>query len=181
MGQGVRRTPSSALSSVAGLEIKNRVIMPAMHMAWPTEGYRHPRAHRLLRGAGQGGPGAGAHHHRRVLHREARYGRHPFVSLEDDRFIPGLREFTTLMHRHDTPCAAQLYHAGRYAISFIIGEQPVGPSAVPSRFTRETPRELSTRTRYRRSQREYRPRAPRTRPRRRFRRGGAHLLLRVTW
>ena len=66
------------------------------------------------------------------------------VGLEDDRFIPGLKKFTEEIHRvSETKVAAQLYHAGRYAFSMLIGKQPVAPSAVASRFTGELPKELT--------------------------------------
>jgi 2,4-dienoyl-CoA reductase (NADPH2) len=40
--------------------------------------------------------------------------------------------------------AVQINHAGRYNFSFFLdGKQAVAPSAVPSRMTRETPRELT--------------------------------------
>ena len=38
----------------------------------------------------------------------------------------------------------QINHAGRYNFSFFLdGKQAVAPSAVPSRMTKETPRELT--------------------------------------
>ena len=46
--------------------------------------------------------------------------------------------------REGAAIAAQLYHAGRYAHSFLTGKQSVAPSAIASRLTKETPRELST-------------------------------------
>ncbi|MEA3471340.1 MAG: FAD-dependent oxidoreductase, partial [Thermodesulfobacteriota bacterium] len=39
---------------------------------------------------------------------------------------------------------AQLNHAGRYTFGKLLGQQPVAPSPIPSRFTGEIPRELST-------------------------------------
>jgi len=38
---------------------------------------------------------------------------------------------------------AQLLHPGRYAPSIITGRQPVAPSPIPSKFTGETPKELT--------------------------------------
>ncbi|TFG37639.1 MAG: NADH:flavin oxidoreductase, partial [Syntrophobacterales bacterium] len=39
---------------------------------------------------------------------------------------------------------AQLNHAGRYTLGALLGQQPVAPSPIPSRYTGEIPRELST-------------------------------------
>ena len=129
---------------VAGLRLKNRVIMPAMHIGMADEeGFLTEGFMDFYEERAKAGPGpalmiiGGCYTEKRGM------GAPRFVSLAGDRFIPRLREFTDLIHGHDTLCAAQLYHAGRYAVSFIIGEQPVAPSAVPSRFTNEVPRELA--------------------------------------
>ncbi len=65
------------------------------------------------------------------------------IGISKDEHIPGLRELVNIIHSYDVPVLAQLYHAGRYAYSFILGEQAVSASAIPSRITKETPRELS--------------------------------------
>lgn len=129
---------------VSGMRFKNRVIMPAMHTGMADdEGFLTEGFMDFYEERAKAGPGpaliiiGGCYPEKRGK------GAPNFVSLDDDRFIPRLNEFTDRMHAHDTLCAAQLYHAGRYALSFIIGEQPVAPSAVPSRFTKEVPRELA--------------------------------------
>ena len=65
------------------------------------------------------------------------------IGLSEDRHEPGLRQLTDAIHEFDVPVAAQLYHAGRYCYSFVIGEQAVSASAVPCKFTRETPRAMT--------------------------------------
>jgi 2,4-dienoyl-CoA reductase (NADPH2) len=65
------------------------------------------------------------------------------IGISRDEHIEGLRKLTDLIHSFKVPVAAQLYHAGRYAHSFILGEQAVSASPVPCRLTREIPRELS--------------------------------------
>ena len=54
-----------------------------------------------------------------------------------------MKKLAQVIHDYNVPVAAQLYHAGRYAFSLVLGEQAVSASAVPSRLTRETPRALS--------------------------------------
>ncbi|MHA2043128.1 MAG: oxidoreductase [Candidatus Thorarchaeota archaeon] len=64
---------------------------------------------------------------------------------ERAQYRPGLIivGLTETIHSFEVPVAAQLYHAGRYVHSLILGEQAVSSSAVPCRLTRETPRALS--------------------------------------
>ena len=65
------------------------------------------------------------------------------IGISRDDHIPGLKKLAQVIHDYNVPVAAQLYHAGRYAFSLVLGEQAVSASAVPSRLTRETPRALS--------------------------------------
>ncbi len=65
------------------------------------------------------------------------------IGISRDDHIEGLKRLTDAIHLFDVPVAAQLYHAGRYVHSMILGEQAVSASAVPCRLTRETPRALS--------------------------------------
>jgi len=51
-------------------------------------------------------------------------------AIWDDKFIPGLARLAKAVHAHGGKLAIQLHHAGRGAISFITGGQPVGPSAI---------------------------------------------------
>ncbi|MFW9863986.1 MAG: FAD-dependent oxidoreductase [Candidatus Thorarchaeota archaeon] len=65
------------------------------------------------------------------------------IGISRDEHIEGLMRLTDSIHVFDVPAAAQLYHAGRYVHSLILGEQAVSASAVPCRLTREIPRALS--------------------------------------
>jgi 2,4-dienoyl-CoA reductase (NADPH2) len=66
------------------------------------------------------------------------------LSAKDDKFIPGLSGLAKAIQAHGTKIAAQLYHAGRYSHSMLMGgKQSVSSSPIRSRFTGETPRELS--------------------------------------
>ncbi len=123
------------------LEIKNRIFMPAMHMNMAknqevTDQLVDFYAERARGGAGMivvgfatidelaGGPtNIGAHR---------------------DDFIPGLARLAEAIKTNGARSSVQISHAGRYNFSFFIdGRQPVAPSAVASRMTKETPRELS--------------------------------------
>lgn len=47
------------------------------------------------------------------------------LGLSDDRFIPGLRELTDAIHRHNTPVAVELSHAGILANEQVTKLTPV--------------------------------------------------------
>jgi len=73
-----------------------------------------------------------------------RYRSHPGQpSLDDDKYIPGWKKFTEKIKEKEVKVTAQLLHPGRYAPSIITGRPPVAPSPIPSKFTGETPRELT--------------------------------------
>ncbi|MEL7567222.1 MAG: FAD-dependent oxidoreductase [Dehalobacterium sp.] len=126
---------------IGRLEIKNRVMMPAMHLAYCPGGEVSNRLIEFYRLRAQGGVGlivAGA-----VGIDPLRINEHDMIQLYHDRFIPGLSRLTKEVHRHGTKIFPQLFHAGRYARSKEYGgKQAVAPSAVASRFTGEMPREL---------------------------------------
>jgi len=65
------------------------------------------------------------------------------IGISRDEHIQGLKQLTDKIHSFRVPVVAQLYHAGRYAHSLVLGEQAVSASEVKSRLTKETPRELS--------------------------------------
>ena len=65
------------------------------------------------------------------------------ISIKDDTFLPGLERLTTAVKAGGAKIAAQLYQAGRYTHSAMIGgRKPFSASAVRSRLTGETPRAL---------------------------------------
>ncbi len=64
-------------------------------------------------------------------------------SIESDDFITPWKSLIERVHTHGAALFLQLFHAGRYQHSMLAkGQQSVAPSAVASRYTGETPREL---------------------------------------
>ena len=63
--------------------------------------------------------------------------------LWNDEQIPGFKEFTKRIHKHDTVLIAQIYHAGRQSSKMVLGEAPQAPSAIPCPFSPDMPEELS--------------------------------------
>jgi 2,4-dienoyl-CoA reductase (NADPH2) len=66
------------------------------------------------------------------------------IGAHRDDFIPGLARLAQAIGDNGARSAVQINHAGRYNFSFFLnGQQPVAPSAVASRMTKETPRALT--------------------------------------
>ena len=128
---------------VAGITMKNRVVMTAMHIGMAEGGHIKDGFIDFYEERAKASPGPGLIIIGGCYVEKRGMGAPNFVGLDDDAFMPRLRELTGRMHTHDTPVAAQLYHGGRYSLSFLTGEQPVSASAVASRWTGEVPHELS--------------------------------------
>ncbi len=125
---------------IGKLEIKNRIVMPAMHLNYTPDGTVNELFTEFYRERAKGGVGL-------IIVGGCSiddYGRGPMmVDVSDDRFIKGLSAFTEEIHKEGAKVAAQLYHAGRYAHSMLIGKQAIAPSAIASKLTREVPREMT--------------------------------------
>ncbi|MBI5115482.1 FAD-dependent oxidoreductase [Candidatus Poribacteria bacterium] len=123
------------------LEIKNRIYMPAMHLGMAadfevTDQITSFYAERARGGAGMICVG--------YLTVDEYSGNTQNIGGHKDEFIPGLTRLAKAIKENGARAAAQVNHAGRYNLSFFLGgRQPVAPSPIASRMTRETPRELT--------------------------------------
>lgn len=140
-----KTTPRSILwepISIGNMELENRLIFLATHLGYCGEDgivtdkllsfYKERARYRpgliIVGGCytehlGMGGP--------------------TMIGISRDEHIKGLKQLVDTVHSFKVPVAAQLYHAGRYAHSIILGQQAVSASAVKCRLTRETSRELT--------------------------------------
>ncbi|MBW1818022.1 MAG: FAD-dependent oxidoreductase [Deltaproteobacteria bacterium] len=66
------------------------------------------------------------------------------IRLETDDDIGPFVPMVTAVKDAGAKIVAQLNHAGRYSPGKLLGQQAVAPSAIASRYTGETPRELTT-------------------------------------
>ncbi|MFC1858185.1 FAD-dependent oxidoreductase [Thermodesulfobacteriota bacterium] len=128
---------------IGNLELSNRLIMAAMHMGYTIDGLVTDQFKAFYRERAKGKPGmilvGGAYTHPTGKSYKG------MLSIENDDTIPGLKEVAAMIRAEGVAPAVQLIHGGRYAHSSIFGGEPaVSASAVPSAFTRETPRELPT-------------------------------------
>jgi 2,4-dienoyl-CoA reductase (NADPH2) len=135
------RDPLFEPISIGSLNIKNRIYMPAMHLNMcrhyqVTEQILAFYAERAKGGAGMMTVGYAS-----VDDLSA----NPMhIGAHDDKFIAGLTSLAQTIKQNGARGAVQLNHAGRYNHSMLLGgKQPVGPSAIASRLTGETPHALS--------------------------------------
>ncbi len=126
---------------VGKMELKNRIVMPAMHYLSSWEGMVLPHHGDYFVERAKGGAGLIIIGGCTI---DETSGAINMLSARDDKFIPGLAELARAVQAHGAKIAAQLYHAGRYSHTLLMGgRQSVSSSPIRSRFTGETPRELS--------------------------------------
>ena len=125
---------------ISSLELKNRIVMTAMHLGYTPDGEVTDRLVDFYVQRAKGGVGfiiVGG------CPIDEYGGMSNMVCIHDDRYVPGLRRLTEAVRSSGARIAAQLYQAGRYTHSSMIGgRKPFSASAVRSKFTGETPRAL---------------------------------------
>ncbi len=65
------------------------------------------------------------------------------LCIYDDKYVPGLRKLTNSIHAVGGKIVIQLSHAGKEALPYFTGLEPVAPSPIPSPLTKQMPRELT--------------------------------------
>ena len=125
---------------IGSLELAHRIVMGAMHLgiesqpggaalaAFYAERARGGAALIITGGSAVSRVGAG--------------GRH-YSFINEPAEGAKLRAVADAVHQADGRIALQLFHAGRYAFERTFGLQPLAPSAVPSRFSKSTPRAMT--------------------------------------
>jgi len=125
---------------INGMLLKNRIVMTAMHLGYTPGGEVTDRLVEFYALRARGGAGLIIVGGCPV---DPWAGMAGMISIMDDTFLPGLERLTSAVKAGGAKIAAQLYQAGRYAHSSMIGgRKPFSASAVRSRFTGETPRAL---------------------------------------
>jgi len=122
------------------LTLENRIYLPAMHLGMAREFEITDQIVEFYTRRAKGKPGMICVGYATV---DDMAGNTQNIGAHDDRFIPGLSRLATAIKENGSCAAVQINHAGRYNFSFFLnGKQPVAPSAVASRMTREEPRAL---------------------------------------
>ncbi len=127
--------------TINGLVIPNRTVMPSMGLAYTNDYTLTDRFKAFYRERAEGGVGL------MTIGPIAidKAGSAPFMpALFDDRYVEPMKSYIEELHRDtDTKVANQLIHLGRAAWSIISGVESIAPSAIPSKLSGETPREMT--------------------------------------
>jgi 2,4-dienoyl-CoA reductase (NADPH2) len=122
------------------MEVKNRIFMPAMHLNMAGNYAVGDRLVDFYAERARGGAGMITVGYATVDELSGNPGN---IGAHKDIYIPGLTRLATAIRDNGARSSVQLNHAGRYNHSMLTGgKQPVAPSPIPSRLTRETPHEL---------------------------------------
>lgn len=114
---------------INGMELANRFMRSATWEGMAAEdGSCTPELKALYVELAKGGVGLIITSHTYV--RRDGMGSPRQLGLSDDKFIPGLREMTDAVHRHNGRVAVELAHAGILANEKVTGETPVVLSKV---------------------------------------------------
>jgi 2,4-dienoyl-CoA reductase (NADPH2) len=134
----VRFEHALAPGAIGTLELPNRIVMGSMHLGIEGDGDALVAfySERARGGAGLMVTGGSA-----VSKAGAGGRNYSFVNEPSSQTI--LHRLTQAVHAANGRIALQLFHAGRYAFFDSFGLQPVAPSAIPSRFSRDAPRALN--------------------------------------
>ncbi len=128
---------------IRDMVISNRIVMPAIHTNLADNGFISHKLNTFYAERARGGAGliiiGGCY--------VSSYGKGipMMIAIDDDKYLSKLSEFTKIVHdaRNDVKIGAQLYHSGRYSFPQVIGATPLSASAVYSKFSRSTPKEMS--------------------------------------
>lgn len=127
--------------TIHNMEVKNRILMPAMHLNMAKHYVVTDRLVAFYEERARGGAGLITVGFATV---DEYSGPPGHIGAHRDEFIEGLSRLASVINKHGARSAVQLNHAGRYNLSaFLGGKQPVAPSAIASRLTKETPREMT--------------------------------------
>ncbi|HMA84108.1 MAG TPA: NADH:flavin oxidoreductase, partial [Desulfosalsimonadaceae bacterium] len=123
------------------LDVKNRIYLPAMHLNMADNFEVTDQLVAFYERRAQGGAGMITVGFATV---DEMSGNTLNIGAHKDDFIPGLKRLASAINDNGARSCVQLNHSGRYNFSFFLdGKQPVAPSPIASRLTKETPRELS--------------------------------------
>lgn len=133
---------------IGNVELRNKTVMAAMGMSQSDNGFVNTAVINHYAERAKGGVGAIVVE---VTCVDAPLGLNTngMLVIDDDKYIPGMTDLASAIHDGGAKAFLQISHTGRGARRAIIGQQPVGPSAVPMPYSfmmgleNETPRELT--------------------------------------
>ncbi|MGC8660483.1 MAG: FAD-dependent oxidoreductase [Desulfomonilaceae bacterium] len=120
---------------IGPVELKNRVVMTAMHLNYSPDGFVNDQFIDFYTARARGGAGllvvGGAE-----INDQAS-GVPLMLAIKDDSYIPGLIRFTEAVRAAGAKSAIQLYMAGAYSFCSLKGLPTLAPSEFTSYFTRQ--------------------------------------------
>lgn len=128
--------------AIGTMSLKNRLVMPPMVTNLGTkDGYVTDRTKDYYEARAKGGIGLIIVEATCI---DAPVGRlsHRQLAIDDDKYVPELRELARAIKKHGARAAIQIHHAGRNTTSTVTGHQLVAPSPIPIPGG-EIPRELT--------------------------------------
>lgn len=135
-------------AKIGKVELRNKTVMAAMGMSQADNGFVNQAVLNHYAERAKGGVGAIIVE---VTCVDAPLGLNTrgMLVIDDDKYIDGMSKLAGVIHDGGAKAFLQISHTGRGARRAIIGDQPVGPSAVPMPYSfmmgleNETPRELT--------------------------------------
>ncbi len=133
---------------IGKVELRNKTVMAAMGMSQAENGFVNKAVLNHYAERAKGGVGAIIVE---VTCVDAPLGLNTkgMLVIDDDKYIPGMKQLADVIHEGGSKAFLQISHTGRGARRKIIGDQPVGPSAVAMPYSymmglaNETPRALT--------------------------------------
>jgi len=128
---------------IGQMSVSNRIVMPAINLNMASDGYITQKLIDFYVERAKGGAGmliVGG------CYVDLYAKGHPMmISIDSDDYLPTLTQLTQAVHdaRDDVKICAQMYHGGAYTMPLVIGKAPIAPSAVYSKFSKTTPREMT--------------------------------------
>ncbi len=136
------RDPLFESIKINQLDVKNRIYLPAMHLGMAKDFEVTDQIVEFYAERARGGVGMITVGYATV---DDLSGNTTNIGAHEDAFIPGLKRLAAAIQDNGARACVQINHAGRYNFSFFLdGKQPVAPSAIASRMTKETPKALET-------------------------------------
>lgn len=131
--------------SIGSLELKNRVVMPAIGTSFATaSGEASSELIRYYEERAKGGCGLIITEIAKV-DEEYGAGLPTQLTVTSPKHVPQLERLANAVHKYGTKIFVQLHHPGRETHSHLIeGRQIVAPSAIMCKRTNEMPRALTT-------------------------------------
>lgn len=131
-----------AAIKIGKLQLKNRIFMPAMHLNMCRNYQVSEQLLAFYAERARGGAGMISVGYATI---DELSGHPGHIGVHADRYLPGLRQLAAAIRENGAAACVQLNHSGRYNHSLLLGgRKPVAPSPLPSKLTRETPKELQS-------------------------------------